>query len=675
MPLFLPHLIGVGQPSFHLFKDGDAYLPSVDKLDLTLTINGTTVNPTFVYSGGDADGTDWNPLTYGEDLTYNAGGGAASFNQGSPLLGTNDDSVLFDTNAYYQAAGSAFADITTEDIVFEIIFKFGATGTYPFHKRTLAGSGWTCYLAGDIRFLIRDGSTTKTLDSDNLTVGAWYHAMAFINRDEGSANGAKWYINGVVSGAGDDMSGASASLSNADNFTIGSKNDGTAGYDSNIAMAALWIQSNWHQAGAAGPTEWAALVAERFQRLTGMYPQRAAGTASPNTWGTASKRASIANLDKLESSVRYIYLVGNHWLRYCNREDSASTEINGYLSEDSVQNRCLRSQEFDNGAWVKLDAGDTVTANDTTAPNKEDVADVLIADNTDGDHGLSQAVALTTVEPWTFSVWAKKGNKNWLYLSDDTVANATCYFDLNTPAVGTSGAGATGYIEDWGNDWIRCAIVFTGTIAAHTFKIQTADADNDKSIQGDGVTKNTYLFGAQVERTSYISSYVPTVGAGVTRNGDELQFKGDDGNLGGVGSNQAGTFLCNILIEDYDRVDDAGIFQITDGGSSNDSLKLFIDDAGDNLEFFGKAATVTTININDSATDIIDGTVRSIRAIWETDNAAIYIDGSQTGTADTDCAIPDDLDEIDIGMDKNNAIQLRGIISNLKIWSFPTRKQ
>jgi hypothetical protein len=656
--------------SFRAFN----YITGVDRLESNLTINGITVAPTFRYKGGDADTIDWEEWGYGETLGYNANGGAVSVNQGSPLLGANDDSVLFDENAFYRTTDSSFADVSTEDIVFEMVFKTGALddARYILEKRDGANEGYSliCQNTNVFTFVL-DAGVLRSADSAALTEQTWYHALFFVNRDEASANGSKWYINGVASGAGVDCSAAAGSISSTALFTIGARSASDSNeFDSNIAYCAMWKQSDWHQAGASGPAEWATIAAERFQKLIGVYPQVARGTAAAQDWGSVSVRNSQAHLDKWESGVRYIYQVGDHWLRVVNRLDSTSTEINGYLSETSVENKCLQSEDMAT-TWSKLDAGDTVTANDAAAPNKETTADALIADTTDGDHGVTQDITLTAVT-WTFSIFAKKGNKNWLYISNDTVADATCYFDLDTPALGTSGAGVTGYIEDWGNGWCRCAIVFTGTAAAHTFKVQTADADGDKTVTGDGSTKNTYLWGGQAEIGEYMTSYVPTVASATTRNADTLRYKGDDGNLGGVGSHQTGTLLCSILLKDYNSASDKYICTLSDGGASADRLTF----RAYNTNVFRVLTAASGGNAGDTqgATDIYDDTVHTLRSTWQTNSLSIYVDSTAEGTPDTSIDIADNLDRIDIGQSQISTAQLNGVISNLRIWSFPTLK-
>jgi hypothetical protein len=203
MTLHTPSMMTSGKPSFELFKSGTGNLPSVARLDMDLEINSTTVQPTFVYSGGDADGTNWDPWQFGGILTYNAGGGAASFNQGSPLLGANDDSVLFDGNAYYTGPDNSFADITTEDIVFEIILSNGTNNERIIEKRDVGGTdfGWDmANVANNIMLYLKNTDGNANVQSAALVTGVWYHLMCFVNRDEASANGSQWYVNGVASG-------------------------------------------------------------------------------------------------------------------------------------------------------------------------------------------------------------------------------------------------------------------------------------------------------------------------------------------------------------------------------------------------------------------------------------------------------------------------------------------
>ena len=108
-------------PTFSLFDDEDPRVPinGVARLDAPLTINSTTVYPTFRYTAGGGMVTTalWNPWGYGEALAITGAGDLPTPNSGSPLMGPLDDSVLFNAAQYYKASGTSFANITTEDFV------------------------------------------------------------------------------------------------------------------------------------------------------------------------------------------------------------------------------------------------------------------------------------------------------------------------------------------------------------------------------------------------------------------------------------------------------------------------------------------------------------------------------------------------------------------------------
>ena len=120
----------------------------------------------------------------------------------------------------------------------------------------------------------------------------------------------------------------------------------------------------------------------------------------------------------------------------------------------------------------------------------------------------------------TFSVFAKKGVNNWVYLNviKDGTNNWNYTFDLQNGLIGQSNSSAystTAKIEDYGNGWYRCSITANVTSAGvFTARIYCADSATDVSTI---VGSNVYIYGAQLENQSYSTSYVPTSGATNTR--------------------------------------------------------------------------------------------------------------------------------------------------------------
>jgi hypothetical protein len=643
----------ITSPTFQIL-DLDTVPSSVANLNPSLTINGITELPVFRYKGPDATVSAWTPWTYGESLAIAGSGADVTPSQGSPCLGaaTVDGSVKFNAAKYFAASGNTFADVTTEDMVFEAVLKWSTTDGKRQWGKWNSGPGYAFAEHTDRLYcLIQDTSGSVITYTAAMADGAWYHVMCFLDR----SGSAQWYVDGVASGSAVAISTRALSLSVAYPLQVGAF--GASGQTtSSLAYAALWKRNAWLD------THLQATVAkERFTRLTGFYPQIAKGTTKVPSVLT---RASSAHLDKYEAdgTTRTLYLVGDNWLRCVHRKDSATTSIKGYLAEPSAQNKALQSQAFAT-TWAELDAGDTTTNNNAASPNELSTATTLVADATDGDHGVTQDITLTAVA-WVFSVFAKAGNKNWLYISDDTVATATCYFNLSTGVLGTKGAGATAaYIEAFGDGWYRCAITFTGTVAAHTFKIQTADGDTDKTVTGDEATTNTYLWGAQCEIGNYPTSYVATTTAAVTRAADTLRYVGDDGN---ITNNQRGKCECQVLEPNIDSATINAVIDISDGGSAADRVAMLIHSS----EYAQLASAGTGGNAGgvNGTTDINDGVIHDLKFLWATNNLRLYVDDTAEGTADTDCMMPNDLDRIDIGQGYTAGNQNKGIISNLKIY-------
>jgi hypothetical protein len=198
------------------------------------------------------------------------------------------------------------------------------------------------------------------------------------------------------------------------------------------------------------------------------------------------------------------------------------------LLEPQRTNSCLWSEQIDNAGWSKTRA--SVTANAETSPDGYTNADAIIADSVNDDHFVGQNISVTNATAYSFSAFLKKGNKNWARLWNTSVGYAD--FDLTNGVVGTQ-SSATGSIENFGNGWYRCTILYTASsTSAQAHRIYTLEGDNNKTFAGNGLTTNLYVYGAQLEAGSYATSYCPTLGAVVTRGADVASKTGISSLIG-----------------------------------------------------------------------------------------------------------------------------------------------
>jgi hypothetical protein len=648
--------------TFNLYNPANK--ASVDNLDPELTIGNVTKTPTFRYKGGDADGTDWDYWSYGENLDLQSGT-APSYNQGSPLLGTNDDSVKFNSGGFYEANSTTMGNVGTNDYVIEIICKIEETSTTKniIQKRNgSTGDGWSIRIDGMERLYLSVVSSGSgfTLRS-TLIPGAWYHILIFVDPDEPSGYGALLYTNGVFT----DMVDPSAvgSPDYAIELAIGALNSGGYACDDSIAYVAMWQSSDWMQGGVTNETESGIIAAERFAKLSGRYPYIYKGDPVPTT----ATRAFAAYLDKIESNKRVLYYVGSEWLRQCHRQDKNGVDFYGYLPEHQVTNLFPYSKDLTN--WNKLTSGDSVDTDAAVCPDKNTLKDGIIANSTSANHGFYRQSTITAAV-YTFSCFYEPGDQDWVCLKVNTLTNAYCYFNCATGAIGTCGANATGYIEGpFVDDSYRCCIVFTSTAATHALHVYAASADNTPNFTGDSSTTNGYFWGMQLELGDYMTSPVFTDGALATRLMDQLVFN-TGANIGGEDIGE-GTIVMDILAADYDKSNTINFFSLCDGGSVNDMLLIR------SVTTSEYASTLTYATGGDTglvvpASDVTDNYIHELRVKWDTDALAMIIDGSTSAT-DTDCDMPDDLDEMHVGSQYVEAGEKsKSLISNLRICKIPT---
>lgn len=627
---------GGANPTFHLDYDNPAQLASVDRLSSDLTINGTTVSPTFVYYGGDASGSGWTAAT-GDNLDFVSAGTDPTYNAGSPLLGaTNDDSVDFNAGDYFAEASAGSADVTTEDLVFEIVFQAAGSGTNGLmgnQDQTSPFPGWHVFEnGGKLRGQIDAGAAQGSFDTAALDAGVYYHAFGCVNRDEASTSGATWNLNGASSGSGVDLSAAAGTLTSTKKLTLGALEDGGSKAGSAIAYAAFYVQSSWHASGATGKTDCTTAAKKRFAQLTGHYPIAADGTATP----LVMTRAATKLLRKYDGvSVTELFEIGDNWPAVEELSDGTIQ----YLSEPaSTGNLIVQSQDVGT-SWTEMDAGDTQSLNSVADPLQDgsSLADGNIGDATDGVHGFTQAVTLTAAT-YTLGAFFKKGDQDFAYLEDQTVANTQSWVDLTDCTAGTIGSAATAFLENYGS-MCRFSIAFTGTAASHTLAIGSAAADNDETFAGDASTVNTSFWGMMVEKADTPRSPIMTTTGAVARVADTMTYDVPTGSLDAEMS-IVYTATCPAGVE----VVGPYMVSVTDGGHATDALLTFISAGG------GQRIGSDGLTNGSGVFDTTDGTSHTVVSSYIAgtsvtgygDGTEIYEDTSSIGTLT-------DGDELDIG--------------------------
>jgi len=187
---------------------------------------------------------------------------------------------------------------------------------------------------------------------------------------------------------------------------------------------------------------------------------------------------------------------------------TTATRVNSAGLVELVPYNLLQySEQFNNAYWTTN--GASVSANAIVSPNGTTTADKIIEDSANSVHHILYPQD-TPIGTNTLSVYAKEGERNWiwLYLFDSVAGSLFTWFNVNTGAIGTIQSGLTASIESVGNGWFRCSITRTqGNIGNGGFGV--TNANNVLSYTGNG-TSGAYFWGAQLVQGTLPKDYQKT---------------------------------------------------------------------------------------------------------------------------------------------------------------------
>ena len=321
------------------------------------------------------------------------------------------------------------------------------------------------------------------------------------------------------------------------------------------------------------------------------------------------------------------------------------------LLEKQSTNLVLYSEQLDNAAWTKTNV--TITANDTTSPDGTQNADKITLDSSTNSKFLEQSESQNGT--YTQSVYAKAGTHNFLQLLVGTDPTPYCNFDLINGTY--SASGCTASITSVGNGWFRCVMTYTTTVGdtLYLFAVNSLSSSRASSTSSTGYY---YIWGFQVEASSYPTSYIPTTSSSATRVADAC-FKTGISSLIGQTS---GTLFADFKVDNANP--SARIISVSDGTFANRIVLL-----EDGLFIRVYVATASVVQ-----TDISFGTWigrHKIALAYANNDLVVFLDGVLVAT-DTSISVPT-CSAAQVGTFENNtdATPLQGTVNQAVI--FPTR--
>lgn len=266
-----------------------------------------------------------------------------------------------------------------------------------------------------------------------------------------------------------------------------------------------------------------------------------------------------------------------------------SVDIGNTKCFDASENLLTYSEQLDNSSWTKTRG--SAISNTSLAPDNTFTADSFIEDTTvtNNHYFFGSAVTLTIGITYTFSCYVKANGRNFIAVQGDISQGnlgGPTGFDLTTGVYSLGASVTNASIINFGSGWYRISVtaVATGTNAYPGMALRTTYGVGIETYTGDGVS-GIYIWGAQFERGSTVSSYYRTTNS-VKNRGTNLVDISKNNKNGTLVNNPTYSSLNNGHLL-FDGVDDhiifnhqlfplnAFTFDIWFKPSLNDTIKIF----------------------------------------------------------------------------------------------------
>jgi hypothetical protein len=302
------------------------------------------------------------------------------------------------------------------------------------------------------------------------------------------------------------------------------------------------------------------------------------------------------------------------------------------LVEPAATNLLLRSEEFDNAYWNKLNV--TVSGNAAVAPNNATTADEIIENAATGFFYIDQPTFAATADiRYSWSIHVKKTNRRYFQVTATRTSTVFGSFilDLDTGLIAaTSNSGNSArfdgiQVTSVGGYYRVSGAASRNSSGALDFYFGFSDVATIAS-DNRGFTSFTsaggsagIVWGAQLETGSVATSYIPTVAATATRNADVISKTGVSGFIGQTEGIVYAEFS-NTLLASY-----AQSVLISLRGDANNELFIRKEAASNTYtaRWRGNSINIYTI----TGINVLNG-INKIAFAYKSGESALYLNGS-----------------------------------------------
>jgi hypothetical protein len=325
------------------------------------------------------------------------------------------------------------------------------------------------------------------------------------------------------------------------------------------------------------------------------------------------------------------------------------------LLEKQSTNVVLNSEDFSNASWLTSNV--TLTANQTTSPDGTQNADSLIPNTTNTTiHRIFES-AINSIATASYSIFVKPNGYYRVALRECETTGSSIGFDLLNETIittySTGGCTASGgKIENMGNGWYRISGIFSFASATSQrlglYVVSSSWTSGDPesvSWAGNG-TSGVYLYGAQMEASSYPTSYIPTTSSSATRVADACSKTGISSL---IGQTQGAFFI------DVDLKSRLSYSYFLINNSTSNYIGVQFATTTIQLEVVNTSVLQSAITLSNSATGRF-----KIAGAYANNDFVLYINGTQVGTG-TSGSVPA-TNQVDLYYNATNTIQYNEVV-------------
>ncbi len=382
---------------------------------------------------------------------------------------------------------------------------------------------------------------------------------------------------------------------------------------------------------------------------------------------TANSNSNIIVITRQSNGGDYSFTIDNVSIKEIQtdvpRIDFTDDPTGHLLLEPQSTNILAYSQDFSQNYWGIQSA--TVTTSTITDPTGDQNSFKLVPNSGTGGNRSIGKNFLSLSGLHTQSVFAKKGEYNYIALRTRNSPNASVMFDLENGTFNvnsTSVAFVSAKIEDYGSGWYKCSMTLDPSQMSNVGNIFISfsvgiTGNETNNFDGDG-TSGIYIFGAQFEQNSYPTSYIPTSGSAVTRNQETCDNSGTVNDF----NSEEGVLYAEIAALANDGT--SRRISLSDG-SINNRVSLEIDETANKIKAFISSGGVSQI-LEHTATDLTQNNKIAIK--YKLNDMSIWLNGSEVVT-DTSGDMPIGLDRLNFdGGDSNR--DFFGKTKNLQVFNY-----